>query len=79
MSHADMLLGSRKIRAVIRHRYNTDPRFKSAVSTYLTWFRDTIAAANSSSKADLHAHLRLLCADMGTLYALVFQAVTLRL
>jgi hypothetical protein len=79
MSHANALLGSRKIRALVRHRYNTDARFKSAISTYLTWFRDVIGSAQAGGRNELSAYLRLLGSDMGTLYALVFQSITLRL
>jgi hypothetical protein len=38
-----------------------------------------VAAAKSANSADLSARLRLFGSDMGTLYALLHQSVTLRL
>ena len=79
MSHSDVALSSRKTRALIRHRYSTDSRFKAAVSSYLTWFQDAVGAAKNLSQPDLATKLRLFGSDMGTLYALLHQSVTLRL
>ncbi len=79
MSHADVTRGSRKTRALIRHRYATDTRFKAAVSSYLTWFQDEVGASKGLSKAELTSKSRLFGSEMGTLYALLHQSVTLRL
>ncbi len=80
MGHTDVLLGSRKSRAVLRHRYTADPKFKAAASTYLTWFGDAISnAASGGGRAQMPGLLKLLVSDMGTLYAFMLQAITLRL
>ena len=80
LGHSEALLGSRKVRALVRNRYASDSRFKAAVSSCLSWMDSVVAdATTDASQADRSAALRLLHSDMGTLYALLVQSVTLRL
>jgi hypothetical protein len=79
LGHSDALVGSRKTRALVRSRYGADSRFKSAVSNCLSWMSEVLEDAGGEGSPGRIAALRLLHSDIGTLYALLTQSVTLRL